>query len=356
MLIPGNRPQQPEPVAERSACRSLAATLMPPMALLAGLFMTVPAHAGSNLLAPDPLVCLGDGEFEPPPTAPTPVGVGQIGGFDIYAGATPPDVDPDRPVLVFVQGLHSEASSWWADTVYYGDNDMYNAAYARGYRTFFLESFGSQGTALTSFQHGFLLDVQLRTLTGLLGVDKVNIVAHSKGGLDSNVAATVMGAPVDTLVTLGSPHYGSPLADLAQVDFLEFLADILGFNDEGTKFLQTGCMALIRGFLDSQPSNQNYSLYTAAGTGWGPLLSSLNLAGLYLATTCPSGSGNDGLVCVEHARHPLSRDENGATSGEHRIVWDPDGDYEVDHDNIRMGNAPIERLLAEDCHVPSTLR
>lgn len=47
------------------------------------------------------------------------------------------------------------------------------------------------------------------------GVDKVNLVTHSKGGLDAR--EYVEGSDdVDTLVQLGTPNAGSPLADFAQ--------------------------------------------------------------------------------------------------------------------------------------------
>lgn len=47
------------------------------------------------------------------------------------------------------------------------------------------------------------------------GVDKVNLVTHSKGGLDSRHYAEVSRS-VDTLLQLGTPNAGSPLADYAQ--------------------------------------------------------------------------------------------------------------------------------------------
>ena len=47
------------------------------------------------------------------------------------------------------------------------------------------------------------------------GVDKVNLVTHSKGGLDSREYVEYSNN-VDTLVQLGTPNAGSPLADFAQ--------------------------------------------------------------------------------------------------------------------------------------------
>lgn len=47
---------------------------------------------------------------------------------------------------------------------------------------------------------------------------KVNIVAHSMGGVDARYAVSVLGLAdrVASLVTVGSPHRGTPVADLGQ--------------------------------------------------------------------------------------------------------------------------------------------
>jgi triacylglycerol lipase len=49
-----------------------------------------------------------------------------------------------------------------------------------------------------------------------LNADKVNIIAHSMGGLDARyaIARLGLGDKVASLVTIGTPHHGTPLADL----------------------------------------------------------------------------------------------------------------------------------------------
>ncbi|MDV7392659.1 hypothetical protein RZS08_14930, partial [Arthrospira platensis SPKY1] len=49
-----------------------------------------------------------------------------------------------------------------------------------------------------------------------LGVEKLNIIAHSMGGLDMRYAITHLGlAPyVESLTTVATPHHGTVLADL----------------------------------------------------------------------------------------------------------------------------------------------
>jgi triacylglycerol lipase len=63
---------------------------------------------------------------------------------------------------------------------------------------------------------------QLAAQIERLGADRVNIVAHSMGGLDARYAIACLGmAPrIASLTTIGTPHRGTPLADLAGVPLL----------------------------------------------------------------------------------------------------------------------------------------
>ncbi len=60
-----------------------------------------------------------------------------------------------------------------------------------------------------------------------LGAPKVNVIAHSMGGIDARFAVSRLGLAerVASLVTVGAPHRGTPLADLG-----EGLADRLGLR------------------------------------------------------------------------------------------------------------------------------
>ena len=59
---------------------------------------------------------------------------------------------------------------------------------------------------------------------------KVNIVAHSKGGIDTQAALVEYGANrfVGNVITLATPHHGSNLADLSYSWWAGWLASILG--------------------------------------------------------------------------------------------------------------------------------
>src|SRR5205085_5173568 len=57
---------------------------------------------------------------------------------------------------------------------------------------------------------------RLRELVDELPGERVNVIAHSMGGLDARYAISRLGLSerVLSLVTVGTPHFGTPLADL----------------------------------------------------------------------------------------------------------------------------------------------
>nr|PZN38627.1 MAG: hypothetical protein DIU70_10670 [Bacillota bacterium] len=239
----------------------------------------------------------------------------------IWVGATPPGWDPATdPVVVFVQGLNGRAENWWTESVYYGRNDMYDLAYWSGYQTAFVDLYDSDGNPGSMWANGALLASQIRTIADYFGVDTVSIVAHSKGGIDANAAIVHYGAAprVDRVVTLGSPHWGSPLADLAYSSWAGWLAELLGARNDGVYVLQTGYMEYFRSLTDHRAEDRNVQYLTGAGTRWGPFPSALWLGGLALS----AWGQNDGLVPLWSARKP------GAAE---IFVRD------LDHDQIRVG-------------------
>jgi hypothetical protein len=230
-----------------------------------------------------------------------------------YVGATPPNVDYRKPVLVFVHGKGGAAVDWWSDTVYHGVNDMYAYAYNAGYRTAFVDMYPES----SMWVNGDLLNQQLNAITAYFGVSKVTIIAHSKGGVDANAASVHYGASgkIERIITLSSPHWGTPLADMAYSTWTWWLAALLGERSDATYVLQTGYMSYFRSITDGRDNSVPY--YTLSGNKCGPVFSALWVS-------CGMISGqDDGLVPVWAALKP------GGT-----LI--KDGYW--DHDEIRMGS------------------
>lgn len=69
----------------------------------------------------------------------------------------------------------------------------------------------------TAAYRGAQLKKSIEKILESTGAEKVHIVAHSQGGLDARyaISALGLGERVASLSTLGTPHGGTPLADLA---------------------------------------------------------------------------------------------------------------------------------------------
>ncbi|MDQ2808817.1 MAG: hypothetical protein M3Z04_18220 [Chloroflexota bacterium] len=254
-------------------------------------------------------------------TPPAPATAGSLATPEtpgtIYYGATPAGGGTSKPVLLFVHGKSGQASDWWTDTRYHGHNDMYDYAYNYGYRTAFVDVDG----AGSMWTNGQTLRGEIDSIAAHYGVSSLNVVAHSKGGIDSQAAIVHYGAAprVQKLFTLSTPHWGSPTADLAYSSWTWWIAAILGERNDAAYSLQTGYMSWFRSITDPRPENNNTRYYTSAGTSWGPTFSALWFGGSYLSFY----GSNDGLVPVTYAYNPRAT---------HVFTRN------LDHDSIRIGS------------------
>lgn len=75
--------------------------------------------------------------------------------------------------------------------------------------------FGNQPSADAIADCGQILTQRIKQITQETGCEKVNIIAHSKGGLDCRYAMAFCGAApyVASLTTISTPHRGSSFAD-----------------------------------------------------------------------------------------------------------------------------------------------
>ncbi|WP_285767017.1 hypothetical protein [Peribacillus sp. SI8-4] len=248
---------------------------------------------------------------------------------DWFLGSTPPNHDANKPPIVFVQGKNGNSASWYGETDYHGLNDMYTKAYEAGYQSVFVQLHDSAGNGSASqYDNGRLLASILKEISNHFNGEKVNIIAHSKGGPDTQAALVHYGASqyVGRVITLASPHHGSNLADLAYSWYAGWLGSLLGQKDDGTYSLQVGKMAEFRSVTDNHMNSRKNMYFTAAGMNKGPALTALSLGGEYLS----SYGENDGLVNVWSSKIAYAT----------HLFTDPN----LDHDNIRMGSAVFSRI------------
>lgn len=90
--------------------------------------------------------------------------------------------------------------------------------------------FGYQDSNADIETNGKHLEQRINQIIEETGVAKVNIIAHSKGGLDCRYAISTLGAgdKVASLTTISTPHHGSKTVDLL-MKFPDFLIKVVGF-------------------------------------------------------------------------------------------------------------------------------
>lgn len=255
-----------------------------------------------------------DSDLPLPPQALPPTG--DCFADNIFYGAIPPGGEEGQ-VLVFVHGLSGLAEDWWSNNSSAGLNDMYLRAYYAGYRTAFVnlnikldqpaDCSVKRRPANDMLDNGFVLSQQLNTIFQHYDVDQVDIVAHSKGGIDAQAAIVWEEAwqQVGHVFTLATPHQGSLLADLLWSPEGFWVSLLLGQRDEATFSMRTASMQLFRSITDPDPVDDAVRYYSGAGDSWQTRGTLFLLTGEWLQNH-PDGGDNDGVVTVASTYLPYA--------------------------------------------------
>jgi triacylglycerol lipase len=186
-----------------------------------------------------------------------------------------------------------------------------------------------------------VLAARIEEVVAATGAEKVNLIAHSKGGLDARycISTLGLGGKVASLTTLNTPHRGSPLAVYLREDFplvnrvSAFFCDLFAVAAEGN--LSANAYASIgeltpeycAAFNEANPDDPRvyYRSYaTEIDEGYGEPLY-VWLYGIIGEREGP----NDGFVSVESARWGDFRGvvgaEVGAQLSHHDIQDSPPG-------------------------------
>jgi triacylglycerol lipase len=172
--------------------------------------------------------------------------------------------------------------------------------------------YGNHNSALPVEQAAAELKARVEGILRETGCEKVNIVAHSKGGLDARYAISCLGldAHVASLTTVSTPHRGTPLAGKLLEITPEKVVSAVG-RHYGKLFAKLGddeCdfMGSVSGLTPERCEALNRAMPDRAGVLYqsvGSLMRAVSSAGPPLnagyAIIKPMGGGNDGLVCTD---------------------------------------------------------
>lgn len=157
-------------------------------------------------------------------------------------------------VVVFVHGYTSDHNTWT------GSNYSVRDACAQGFRVAAVDLGGTSSI----WNNGQSLTTKLQAIANYYGVSKVNIMAHSKGGLDSQTAIVFYGGYqyVQRYVAFGTPFGGTDLADHA----CSWYGSWLWQCNDATMDMRTGNMTYVRSVTDPRPENNSVLAYAARGS------------------------------------------------------------------------------------------
>lgn len=216
---------------------------------------------------------------------------------NIVFGAIPPNAQ-NQPVVVFVHGWFDNGFAWFM-----AKNKWYENSYNAGYRTaFFFHSFSDAYE-----DNGRVIAQMIRETCRHYNTDKVIAVCHSKGGYDMDYALYNENVwdSVQGVITLSTPYWGAPLADLISVPFFRTILEaipIVGpiFKGKGTYQMQTAYMAgVVRPMIDNHPNNRPEKFHCYAAWGY------------QHATQFPGAIPDDMLKVVFRDYQPLCLDIPG---------------------------------------------
>jgi pimeloyl-ACP methyl ester carboxylesterase len=231
-----------------------------------------------------------------------------ISSKSIHYGATPANLDPKKPVLVYVHGFSDLAGIWFGN-----NNQMYANSYNAGHNCVFVAMTAGEGM----WNNGEVLADMLDIITQHYGVNKVVLVAHSNGGKASEVAMITENKKnkVDRVISLGTPFSGTPLANVAQIPGLNLISALIGLGG-GMRTSTTYYMGgYARPILDWSWRNQPGKFVNFGAWGYNNGSNDLSLVltagGLVLNTLGASrfAGGNDGVTPYWSSDRPNGRQQ-----------------------------------------------
>ncbi|MCH5261813.1 MAG: triacylglycerol lipase [Lachnospiraceae bacterium] len=172
--------------------------------------------------------------------------------------------------------------------------------------------YGNQQSAASVARCGEELTARIRDVLKETGCDKVNIIAHSKGGLDSRYAISVCGAAdcVASLTTVNTPHRGCIFADyllnkipdkVCHSVSSKYNATLKRFGDHDPDFLeavQDLTASACEGMNDKMPDCPGV-YYQSVGTKMNRASSGRFPLNMVYPMVKHFDGDNDGLVSVE---------------------------------------------------------
>lgn len=182
----------------------------------------------------------------PRPDKLSPFFLGSLNKSTIHYGVTPPNYN--GKVILFNHGYMD-----LNQIQFLFDNSFYQKTYDEGYQAVFVATTRGGGI----WVNGELLAESIDIITDKFDVAQVYIIAHSNGGKATEAAMFCHNKKdkVAKAFALGTPFWGTYLADVSQMPLLNWAWNLTGLN-EGAKTSTTYyCRDVVRPYIDNHVNN-----------------------------------------------------------------------------------------------------
>ena len=226
-----------------------------------------------------------------PPENITPSITETIEQSTIHYGATPQNYNGE--VILFTHGFSALTQ------LYFSNNKFYEQAYNDGYQVAFVSTTRGDGM----WKNGEILAQSIDQICDKFKVKQLNIIAHSNGGKASEVAMYKYDKndKVKRVFALGTPFWGTYVADISQFWWFNWLWKHTGLN-EGTATSTTYyCRDVIRPYFDNHPNNDPEKFYIVGGSSFSRANALFYFSGSIVKIA--QGS-NDGIAAYSSTQRP----------------------------------------------------
>ncbi|WP_165389064.1 T9SS type A sorting domain-containing protein [Aquimarina brevivitae] len=233
----------------------------------------------------------------PTPDKLNPFYIGPLFTSTIHYGVTPPNYN--GKVILFNHGYID-----LNQTQFLFDNSFYKEVYKEGYQAVFVATTRGGGI----WVNGELLAEAIDIVTDKYNVDDVTIIAHSNGGKASEAAMIHYGKKnkVNQVFALGTPYWGTYLANISQFPLLNWAWKLTGLNEGAVTSTTYYCRDVVRPYFDNNPNNEPEKFVVLGSCGYF-LGSNLLARAAFTATgnvLLPVQGANDGVAPYRSTLRP----------------------------------------------------
>ncbi|CAM1343833.1 T9SS type A sorting domain-containing protein [Tenacibaculum amylolyticum] len=150
--------------------------------------------------------------------------------------------------------------------LFFTNNTFYEDAYNAGYLVVFVATTRGEGM----WVNGELLAESIDIITQKYTIPRLTIIAHSNGGKAAEVAMFTHHKKdkVKRVISLGTPFWGTYLADISQKWWFNWIWRKTGLNEGSATSTTYYCRDVVRPHFDNAANNQPEKFFILGGSGF----------------------------------------------------------------------------------------